>query len=203
MKFFLLVSTIALSSLLPAIAAPGDATTTSIGVSFCFGDGTSGACPCGNPGVPGAGCDNSSNTGGAALVARGTADLCNSMDSLTLTATGERPTALSIFIQGDTAIMPVTYGQGLRCIADTSQLIRFGTQVAVAGTVTYPKIGDCAVHLAVQPNNAGGCHGLTGDTSIACGKTRYYQVFYRDPVVLGGCPVTSTYNISNAVSVTW
>src|SRR5205809_448840 len=119
MKFFLLATTLALASLLPATAGPGDATTTSIGVTFCF-------------------------------------------------------------------------GQGLRCIADTSQLIRFGTQVAVGGTVTYPKPGDCAVHLAVQPNSAGGCHGNTGDASIACGKTRYYQVFYRDPMVLPGCPLTST-----------
>ena len=38
---------------------------------------------------------------------------------------------------------------------------------------------------------------------IGPGTHRYYMVYYRDPVVLGGCPAASTYNATNAFDVTW
>ncbi len=42
------------------------------GTPFCFGDGTQSlACPCGNTGIAGHGCDNSSATGGALLTSSG------------------------------------------------------------------------------------------------------------------------------------
>jgi hypothetical protein len=69
---------------------------------FCFGDGTGGACPCGNSGAPGNGCDNSHATGGAALSSFGVSSLGD--DSLVLTSAGELPTALSIPTQGTTVV---------------------------------------------------------------------------------------------------
>jgi len=41
-----------------------------------------------------------------------------------------------------------------------------------------------------------------GDT-IGAGTHRYYQVYYRDPIVLGGCSATATFNVTQAIDVTW
>src|SRR5262249_50653571 len=69
------------------------------GTPFCPGDGTlATACPCSNFGAAGRGCANSQpSSTGALLESAGTA----SPDSVVLTGSGEGPTALSIFLQGD------------------------------------------------------------------------------------------------------
>jgi Tol biopolymer transport system component len=60
-------------------------------------------CPCSNPPASLArGCDNSAATGGANLSAAGIAYL--SMDGLVFTTSGEKPTALSIVMQGNGVI---------------------------------------------------------------------------------------------------
>jgi len=41
-----------------------------------------------------------------------------------------------------------------------------------------------------------------GDT-IGAGTTRFYQTYYRDPSVLGGCAATSTFNVSNGQAIVW
>src|SRR5262249_29261091 len=82
-------------------------------VPACLGDGTVAACPCGNRGVPGHGCQNSASTGGALLVGAGLPSL--SADALLLTVTGELPTAFSICLQGDVEVPPALFGDGLRC----------------------------------------------------------------------------------------
>jgi hypothetical protein len=38
---------------------------------------------------------------------------------------------------------------------------------------------------------------------ITPGTHRYYQVYYRDPTVLGGCAATATFNVTQAIDVTW
>ncbi len=38
---------------------------------------------------------------------------------------------------------------------------------------------------------------------IRAGESRWYQVVYRDPVVLGGCPASSTFNATQSGVVTW
>ena len=43
---------------------------------------------------------------------------------------------------------------------------------------------------------------LKGDL-IQAGDSRYYLVFYRDPIVLGGCPASSTFNCTQTGMVTW
>ena len=63
-----------------------------------LGDGSNTDCPCFNLGATGHGCDNSSFTGGALLGSTGTASLA--ADTLVLTCTDERPTALTVFMQG-------------------------------------------------------------------------------------------------------
>jgi len=151
------------------------------------------ACPCLNPpSGPGRGCNNSSATGGAILSATGGTFL--SSDSLVLTTSGEKPTALSIVAQwiGGSAT-GVTFGQGVRCTSGTFK--RLFSKNAVAGSITVPNFG--AGDPTVSARSA-----AKGDTILA-GQSRWYVVYYRDNSVLGGCPATSNFNATQTGQVTW
>ena len=161
-------------------------------VSVCEpGIGGVSACPCGNPPAgSGRGCDNSSFTGGAALAATGIAR--TTFDSVVFTTSGEPPSATSILVQGDIlSASGVVYGQGVRCVGGT--LRRMYQQTASAGSIRAPAQGDPHVHAR---------SAALGDT-IAPGSHRWYGVYYRDPNVLGGCPATSGFNITQQLDVLW
>jgi hypothetical protein len=162
------------------------------GVSICQpGVGGVIACPCSNnPPASGPGCDNSAHTGGATLSATGIARI--SFDSVVLTSHGERSTATSIVLQGDgMSSSGVVFGQGVRCVAGA--LKRLYVKTASAGSITAPQGTDLHVHAR---------SAALGDT-IAPGTHRYYGVYYRDPTVLGGCPASSTFNITQQLDVLW
>jgi len=61
------------------------------------------------------------------------------------------------------------------------------------GSISAPEAGEASVHET---------SAALGDV-IQAGSQRYYGVYYRDPVVLGGCPAASTYNITQQLSVAW
>ena len=158
--------------------------------SFCE-PGTLGviACPCGNPGAPGNGCNNSANTGGAKLTGSGNPSLSN--DTVSLTSAGELPTALTIFLQGDAQVPNgVQFGQGVRCAG--GQLLRLYSLNASGGVATVPGGGPSVSARAIA----------LGDT-LTAGSTRYYHAYYRDPNVLGGCNPAFTWNVSQGLIVTW
>jgi Tol biopolymer transport system component len=154
---------------------------------FCFGDGTqSTPCPCGNAGATFHGCENSSGTGGGTLEASGP----TSPDSVRLNATGERPTALSIFLQGDASVSGGTvYGDGVRCTG--GQLKRLFVKNASGGAVCAPAQGDPSITARSSALGA----------PIPPGATRFYQVYYRDPTATF-CP-NETFNVTNGVRVGW
>jgi len=151
------------------------------------------ACPCSNPPAgTDRGCENSSGTGGASLSASGFAYL--SIDSLVFTTGGERPTALSIVLQGNAlAASGLVYGQGVRCAAGS--LKRLYTRTASGGSITAPDFG--AGDPTVSARSA-----AAGDP-IQAGESRWYLVYYRDPIVLGGCAATSTFNATDTGRVDW
>jgi len=151
------------------------------------------ACPCSNPPAgPSRGCDNSAGTGGAALRASGAAHL--SADTLVFTTSGQKPTALSIVLQGTVFLNTgTTYGQGVRCVGGS--LKRLYAKNAVAGSITAPDFG--AGDPSVSARSA-----AKGDT-IQPGQLRWYLVYYRDNAVLGGCPASSTFNATQAGQVAW
>ena len=160
-------------------------------IAFCD-PGVAGvlACPCANPASgAGRGCDNSSATGGASLSAAGNASL--GADSLVFTTAGEKPTATSIVLQGTNAGSGVVFGQGVRCVGGT--LKRLYVKTASGGSITAPSTTDARVSVR---------SAALGDV-IAAGTSRYYGVYYRDPIVLGGCPAASTFNITNQLAVYW
>jgi hypothetical protein len=151
------------------------------------------ACPCGNPQLPAGavkGCNNSSATGGAVLTAGGLALL--SADTVVFTTSGEKPTATSVVLQGDALIgSGTTFGQGVRCAGGT--LVRLYTKTAASGSIVAPSAGDPTVSAR---------SAALGDTIVA-GQTRWYLVYYRDPNVLGGCPVSSTFNATQGQAIAW
>jgi Tol biopolymer transport system component len=151
------------------------------------------ACPCANaPSGPGRGCDNSSATGGASLGASGFAYL--SMDSLVFATSSEKPTATSIVLQGNAAnASGVVFGQGVRCV--DGLLKRLYTTTASAGSITAPNFG------AGDPTVSARSSAL-GDV-ISAGQSRWYLVYYRDPIVLGGCSAGSTFNATQTVAIAW
>jgi Tol biopolymer transport system component len=155
--------------------------------AYCSGDGSlATACPCGNTGQLGRGCDNSAATGGAALQPTGVTN----PDTVRLNATGELPSALSIFLQGDSSnASGVVFGDGVRCTAGS--LKRLYVKSASSGAVSAPQPGDPSITTR---------SAQLGDT-IVPGATRYYQVYYRDPNATF-CP-PQTFNVTNAVRIGW
>jgi choice-of-anchor B domain-containing protein len=160
-------------------------------VPFCFGDGSGSAfCPCNNNGATGHGCENSIGTGGALLTSNGTPSLA--ADTFVMTSSGERSTALSIFLQGDQELAQLPFGDGLLCAGGT--LKRLYSRKAIGGVVTAPTGAD----LTVSARSA-----AAGDTIPPLG-TRVYQVYYRDPdASFCTAPTGGTFNVSNALRATW
>jgi formylglycine-generating enzyme required for sulfatase activity len=113
-------------------------------------------------------------------------------DTLQFSTSGERPTATSIVLQALTSnTTGIAFGQGVRCVSNN--LLRLYVKNAVGGSITAP-IG---TDLSVSARAA-----ALGD-SISPGQSRTYAVYYRDPVVLGGCMSGSTFNITQSGSVVW
>jgi hypothetical protein len=164
---------------------------------FCFGDGSTAACPCGHNSVQfghavlAGGCANFAyyidpqNMHGAQLVGMG----ASQPDTIHLTASSMLSTALNIYLQGDAlAGNGVTFGDGIRCVS--GQLLRIGVKTAVHGQSQYPGVGDLSVSAKSSALGA----------PIPVGAIRYYQTYYRD-ANLSFCPVG--FNVTSAVRVVW
>jgi hypothetical protein len=152
--------------------------------SFCSGDGTASACPCG-AGFTGNGCPNSSEPSGARLATEGIASV--SSDTFRLRAFA-MPETICLFVQGTAGQnggMGVVFGDGLACVAGT--LVRLGTQTATLGTATYPATGDAPI-------------SVQGQIPLLAGVTRTYQVRYRNAAVY--C-TSATFNLTNGIEVLW
>jgi hypothetical protein len=170
-------------------------TYCSPGQTICVpgGQGATIVCPCGNPQSPAGslkGCNNSSATGGAVLSSGGASLL--SADTVVFTTSGENPNATSVVLQGN-ASNPAgaTFGQGVRCASGT--LLRLYVKHASGGSIVAPEAGDPTVSAR---------SAALGDT-ILPNQARYYLVHYRDPIVLGGCPSTSTFNATQGQVMFW
>jgi hypothetical protein len=148
-------------------------------------------CPCGNTsGLRGVGCDNSSGSGGAVLIATGIARL--SYDTVVFTSDKAVSAAPSILLQGsDLSPTGIAFGQGVRCVSGS--LKRMYVKIPSAGSITAPEAGD----LRVSARSA-----AAGD-GIAAGTHRYYGVYYRDPVVQGNCAAWATFNITQQLDILW
>jgi hypothetical protein len=152
-------------------------------VTFCSGDAVGTTCvACGNNGIVGNGCANSSFASGALLGASGTA----SVGADTLVLNGTSMTGPGLFFQANgVAASPITFGDGMLCAS--VGILRLGVVFPVSGAASYPG------GLTPNPITVGGA-------PIAAGNVKHYQVWYRDAIAF--C-TASTFNTSNGVSVTW
>jgi hypothetical protein len=152
--------------------------------SFCPGDHTLAACPCGNPGVSGHGCENSAATGGALLTPFGS----TSPDTLRFASSGELESSLTIFLQGSApTASAVAFGSGLRCSGGA--LLRLFVTHASGGIANAP---------GTDGPTLGERSAALGDP-LGPGDVRLYQAYYRDPFAACG----STFNVTNGVRVVW
>ncbi len=151
-------------------------------LGYCFGDGSSGACPCANNGAAGNGCANSAFAAGANLSASGNASVA--ADSVTLNA-NNLTGSIAIFFQGATSTAATVIDDGLGCVG--GPIVRLGSKPVPANSSSYPQGGDPSVSVRGSVPAAGG--------------TFFYQCFYRNAVVAFCPPATS--NRTNGVQITW
>ena len=151
------------------------------------------ACPCANPAVgTDRGCNNSSGTGGGQISASGASEL--GFDTLVFTTSGEKPSATSVLMQGNALVASgVVFGQGVRCAGGL--LKRLYVKTASNGSISAPTLG--AGDPSVSARSA-----ALGDP-ITAGQSRWYFVYYRDPVVLGSCAAATTFNATQTGRIDW
>ena len=153
--------------------------------TYCTGDGSGTACPCGNasPTSAAGGCTNATGTS-ARLASSGYPSLA--ADNLALVATNLPAGSVALVFQGtarDNAGAGSVFGDGLRCVSGT--VIRLAVKNAGAGVVVYPQVGEPSVSVkGLVPANA----------------VRHYQVWYRDSAAF--CS-SSTFNLTQALTVNW
>jgi hypothetical protein len=100
---------------------------------------------------------------------------------------------MSVVLQGTSMQAGgAVFGQGLRCAAGTL------TRLYV---LSASPTGGLVVPLPGAPSISTRSAAL-GDT-IGHGQNRWYLVYYRDSVVLGGCPATSTFNCTTTLEILW
>jgi hypothetical protein len=157
-----------------------------IGTAFCAGD-TLTICPCGESGLLGHGCSNSSARG---AIVRGSGT--TNPDTVVIVGEAEPTDAASVLVQGSAATQPMAFGDGVSCLG--GNLLVLYVHNASDGSIQLPAPGDPTISA----------RSLALGDLIAPGSMRYYQVFYRDPV-LTHCPPPSgnSWNASNAVAITW
>ncbi len=178
-----------------AFGSTGSLPTGSVNVdppnisAFCFGDGSSNSCPCGNNGLPGRGCDNSAHTGGALLDAVGTPN----PDTLVLQASGMTSRTTALFQQWTSHTTgTAAFGDGIRCTAGAR--IKLSQKRTSNGSARFPGAGDPSISAR---------SAQAGDP-LQPGMVRYYSVVYRD-TDLAFCPSPqgASFNITNAIRVAW
>jgi len=149
------------------------------------------ACPCGNPPTGSSrGCNNSDNTGGASIDAAGLPSL--GQDGIVFTTSGQKMSATSVLLQGSAQNNAgAIFGQGVRCVAGS--LKRLYVRPASGGSIRVPLSGDPSVSAR---------SAALGDP-LSAGVEREYLVYYRDPIVLGGCSAASTFNATQTGVVSW
>ena len=148
---------------------------------YCFGDGSSGLCPCANNSTAETGCANSTGSG-AHLTGAGSPDAL--ADNLTMLCNGLTPNQPVLLFAANNEILPSApsflFGDGFRCA---------GGFVKRLGVVNANSMGEASWGPNLQA--AGGW---------GPGDIRRFQAWYRDPA---GSPCGALFNLSNGVEVTF
>jgi hypothetical protein len=147
------------------------------GNKFCFGDGSATPCPCGNSGLPGQGCGNSTGVG-AEIIGLGSTSVSD--DDLRFLASNLPVNKPCLLLQGATASgggAGVPLSDGLLCVGSPIKRLQGGVSTGSGQAFFGP--------------------GLAAPGLWAGGQTRYFQTWYRN---IGG-PCGSGSNLSNGFQV--
>ena len=151
---------------------------TPLYTTYCFGDSSGTACPCGNTGASDAGCASSAGPG-ASVAAAGSAS--RAADDLAIAGAGLAPSQPVLLFAGPNSInggLGIVFGDGLRCVGGSVQ--RLG------------------VHTATPGGSASWGPGLLATGGWSAGDTLRFQLWYRDPAG----PCSSGFNLSDALELT-
>jgi hypothetical protein len=137
-------------------------------------------------------------TGGALLSVSGAYSLSGTNPGVTTPqiAVANLPLNASesaFLLQGPQIFAPVTFGQGLRCVAGV--LKRLQIHSPAPGNSTWPAAGDFAP--TIQARSA-----QLGDPLVP-GSVRHYFVQYRQTLFIPPCTFPDNFNASNAVMIVW
>ncbi|MBL8861493.1 MAG: CHRD domain-containing protein [Planctomycetes bacterium] len=170
------------TTLFPGGEIRGQIAETPIHGPFCFGDGSSGACPCGNNSATtdAEGCLHSGGMGGRL---RGYGNASLSGDQVVLHALRLPSSTQGLLFQGPAPAAPGPFGDGLRCVG--GPVTRLGVKTACTGQIAWPEPGETPLSVA----------GLVLPSTAVV-----YQVWYRNAAAF--C-TPFTYNLTNAVRVFW
>jgi hypothetical protein len=166
------------------LARLGPTTCTPQG-SYCLGDGSGTACPCGNHSLSnqqGGGLNSVGLPG--ALDSAGTPSL--SGDTMQLFFSGMPDGTPALYFQGTLQAsggVGVAFGDGLLCVGGS--IVRLGVKFSVGGWSQFPDVGDPALSSAGLVTGPG---------------TRDYQAWYRDAAAF--C-TPANYNLSNGRQWVW
>jgi len=144
-------------------------------LSYCPGDGSGSACPCGNTGSSGAGCANSTGAG-ALLATSGSTSVA--LDDLVIELTHAPALHSAIVFEGsgpNTAGYP--FHDGLLCVTPPVRRLRLG-QTSASGALSFGP-------------------GFIAASGWSAGTARYVQSWFRD----GGGPCGTSSNTSNALEL--
>jgi hypothetical protein len=163
--------------------------------------GTSGVinCPCSNPpsGL-GRGCNNSLNTGGAALSATGTPLLsadniqfnCTGIGTATASCSGSNTNILCRLYEGTNPVVAgAVWGDGVICCSGPFYILN--QALSTAGVFHWPVPGTTGVST----------QAISLGDPLVVGATRFYFVAYRD-MCASFCP-GSVRQKSNSWTLTW